>query len=234
MSRKWYDSKSLIMKPHFKTFHILIVLILIGVCLIAGYFYFQYQKTQKLLQNPTLAAQEEVKGLVSKVAAIIELPKDETPTVATISDKNKLKDQPFFINAQNGDKVLIYTNAKKAIIYRPSTNKIIEVGPVNLGSQAPVSPTIASEIKVALYNGTSIVGLTTIVEKDLKSKMDNVSVVIKENAKESYAKTLVIDLSGNQKQNTEKIAQIFGAEMRKLPQTETRPANTDILVILGK
>jgi hypothetical protein len=47
----------------------------------------------------------------------------------------KVKDQPFFKNAKNGDKVLIYTNAKKAILYRPGEKRIIEVGAVNINNQ---------------------------------------------------------------------------------------------------
>ncbi len=218
-----------------KSLQTLGIVIVLAAIAASAYFYFQYQRTQKLLQNPTLAAQEEVKALVTKVATLMELPKDEQPTVATISDKSKLKDQPFFVNAENGDKVLIYTNAKKAIIYRPSTNKIIEVGPVNIGSSAPVTSNAPTEIKVALYNGTNVTGLTATVEKDLKSKMANVNVVAKENASaNTYTKTLVIDLSGTNKENTNKIAQTLGGEVGNLPKGEAKPSNADILVILGK
>ncbi|PIR80160.1 MAG: hypothetical protein COU25_01495, partial [Candidatus Levybacteria bacterium CG10_big_fil_rev_8_21_14_0_10_35_13] len=62
------------------------------------------------------------------------------PTIATITDKSQLSTQPFFNNAVDGDKVLVYANAKKAILYRPSTDKIIEVAPVNITSPS-VSPT---------------------------------------------------------------------------------------------
>ncbi len=103
----------------------------------AAYYVHRYndsQKQVKKLSNPTTAAQLEQSQLIAKIGALTDLPKGETPTVATVTDISKLKDQAFFANAQNGDKVLIYTKAKKAYLYRPSTNKIINIAPVNLGS----------------------------------------------------------------------------------------------------
>lgn len=80
-------------------------------------------------------SQVEADKLISEVSLLIALPTDEKPTVATVTDLEKVKDQPFFKNAKNGDKVLIYTNAKKAILYRPSEKRIIEVGAVNINNQ---------------------------------------------------------------------------------------------------
>ena len=45
----------------------------------------------------------------------------------------KLGDQAFFSKAQKDDRVVIYAQAKKAILYRPSTKKIVEVAPLNIG-----------------------------------------------------------------------------------------------------
>lgn len=81
-------------------------------------------------------AQAEVDMLISEVGKLIALPTDEKPTVATITDAEKLKEQLFFKNAMKDDKVLIYTKAKKAILYRPSEKKVVEVGAVNI-NQAP-------------------------------------------------------------------------------------------------
>lgn len=72
--------------------------------------------------------------LVIAVGKLAQLPVDEKPTVATVMDATKLKGQAFFAKAANGDKVLIFTQAQKAYLYRPSTNKIIEIAPFNLGS----------------------------------------------------------------------------------------------------
>lgn len=82
-----------------------------------------------------LNSRKEVENLVAEVGKIIALPQGEVPTIATVTDLEKVKDQAFFANAQNGDKVLIYTNARKAILYRPSEKRIIEVGIVNVQKQ---------------------------------------------------------------------------------------------------
>lgn len=90
--------------------------------------------------DPQKAAAAEVQKLVATVGQLILLP-SETPTVATVVDPAQLKDQAFFTNAVKGDKLLIYTNAKKAILYDPAQNKIIEVAPINIGNTpAPVAP----------------------------------------------------------------------------------------------
>lgn len=60
------------------------------------------------------------------------LPIGEIPTVATVSEPEKLKNQEFFKDAKKGDKVLIYTNARKAILYDPLADKIITIAPVSL------------------------------------------------------------------------------------------------------
>jgi hypothetical protein len=95
-------------------------------------------KQVKILQNPDLVAQTEVKKVVEAVGKLMILP-DETPTVATVSDPDKLKNQPFFVQAQAGDKVLIYASASKVILWRPSINKILEISPLNINSSQTVS-----------------------------------------------------------------------------------------------
>lgn len=123
-----------------KMFVIILVLLLIGAG-VGGtyYFYDKYQKAQFALDNPELTAKTEVDILTGKLGKLIELPTDEEPSVATVLDKEKLKDQGFFVKAENGDKVVIYSKSRKAILYRESMNKIIEVAPIDL-SQPESSP----------------------------------------------------------------------------------------------
>lgn len=68
--------------------------------------------------------------VIRKVSMMVELPKDENPTVATVSNIETLKDQPFFEKASLGDKVLIYSVSGKVILYSPSRDIILNVSPL--------------------------------------------------------------------------------------------------------
>lgn len=107
---------------------IIIILSLMLILALGALGYFVWSTN-----NPQRAAQDELKDVVAKVEKLMVLPEGETPTLATVADPEKLKDQKFFQNAKTGDKVLIYANSQKAILYNPSSNKIVEVAPINLG-----------------------------------------------------------------------------------------------------
>lgn len=97
----------------------------------AAFFLFKFIE---LKQNPAKEIDKQTKDLVYRVSKLVVLPQNEVPTIATVNDPEKLKDQLFFVNAKKGYKILIYTNAKKAILYDPIENKIIEIAPINLGA----------------------------------------------------------------------------------------------------
>lgn len=91
-----------------------------------------------LVKGPSILQKEEDE-LVAKVGSLIALPENEDPVVATVSDKEQLQGQAFFENAIDGDKVLIYADAGKVVLYRPSEKRVVEVGTVNIQNQeAPV------------------------------------------------------------------------------------------------
>ena len=117
----------------------LLVVILAATTGFFAYKYHQANQQAKLLANPKAAASAQIDDLVAKVGKLVVLPTGEKPTVATVTDISKLQGQAFFAPAQNGDKVLIYTQAKKAVLYRPSENKVIEIAPLNIGSSNTTS-----------------------------------------------------------------------------------------------
>ena len=126
----------------------ILVLLLIGMSAAAFYF---YQKTIALKGDQSssdVTVQKEAEDLVARVGKLIILPEGEIPTVATVNDPEKLKGQPFFAKAKVGDKVLLYQNARKAYLYDPVNNKVLEVAPISLGTETGaqgVSTTSESE-----------------------------------------------------------------------------------------
>lgn len=111
-------------------------ILVVAVVAAGGLAYYFYDQAAAIKKDPNKIAREETANLVAQVGKLIVLPEGETPTVATVSDPEKLKDQPFFSKAKTGDKVLIYTNAKKALLYDVENKKIVEVAPINIGAPA--------------------------------------------------------------------------------------------------
>lgn len=123
------------------------IIILVG----AGVFtVVKYQESQKeverLSDNSIAVGEKEFESILEMVGKHIVLPEGENPTIATVSDVDKLKEtQPFFNNAENGYRVLVYQEAKKAYLYDPKEDKIVDVGTVNLENEDIGSETTDKE-----------------------------------------------------------------------------------------
>lgn len=74
--------------------------------------------------------EKEVAALVKDISVHAIMP-EETPVVFTVTDVEALvKEQQFFAGAVNGDKLLIFPQAVKAVIYSPDRDIIVNMGPV--------------------------------------------------------------------------------------------------------
>jgi len=115
----------------------IVVLALLALAGFAGYTYYQKGNTSAPgKQDDT----KEIASLVKKIGRLIVLPTGEQPVLATVKDAASLKaQQPFFAGAENGDKLLIYTEARKAFLYSEKTGKLINVGPVMNDDSAPTA-----------------------------------------------------------------------------------------------
>lgn len=74
---------------------------------------------QKPTPNPEIVTMKDT------VKNVMELPDDEEPVIATITDPEQLKGQDFFENAKVGDKILMYKEKKLAVLYRMESGEII-------------------------------------------------------------------------------------------------------------
>lgn len=118
------------------------ILLVCGIVVFAGlaaYSFWMYYSSQQELAR---VQQKTVQARGGDAATIIASVKDhmvlpnETPTVTTVTNADAVRSQPFYANAQNGDRVLVFKT--RAILYRPSIDRIIEVGYI---IPTPGSPT---------------------------------------------------------------------------------------------
>lgn len=238
---------------------------LLGLLLVAAagtsiYFYSRSENLESQLGDSSLAVKKEAEDLLGKVGKLMELPADEYPTIATVSDPEKLQSQAFFAKAQTGDRVIVYAQARKIILYRPSSNKIVDVGSVNMENTTPegvvagtnttnsappeqkaVQETLPEpkkspeKLKVAIYNGSQTVGLGKTKADELKSKFDFVDVVLVSNAnKGDYTSTYVVDVKETENASATQIAEALSGQLSGLPEGEESPADADIIIILGE
>lgn len=97
-----------------------------------GFRYWQYfHSPEAVFQREAKTYEEDWNEMMGNAKKQLALPKDEVPTVATVSDKQSLDTQPFFKKAENGDKILLYKKSKEVYLYRPSLKKIISKSKLN-------------------------------------------------------------------------------------------------------
>ncbi len=232
---------------------ILGVVIILAIFAGAGglYAYLYFQKDASPSNQNAQLTSEQIENLVNEVERLVVLPEGETPTVATVTDVEKLVEQPFFKTAENGDKVLLYGSTKEAILYRPSIGKIIRIAPINSTDIATPSPSLAPEtvvsgtptvtpsvqkIKVAIFNSTKEAGLARKAGALLDK--DKYEVVATSNAVGEYSQTTISKVSGSSVTESElkKIVGIMSsvkAQVKTLPTGESVPTGAEVVVILG-
>lgn len=220
-----------------------IIILIIGLLILGSGGFLIYKSG--LLEKTGLIKKEknEVEVIMKRISQVFLLP-SEIPTVAIISDKEKLSGQAFFDKAENGDKLLLFTNSNLAILYRDSIGKIIEISQISVANNPAieavptVTPTTMVEkedvkIKIALYNGSQKVGQTTKFEKEILDKIGDFEVVKKADAKNNYENSLVVDVSGNYSEVAKSLAEKIGGEIALLPEGEIN-IETDLLIIIGE
>ncbi len=140
----------------------LLLLSYVIVAIVVWHIQLQFSNSPERQQE---LARQEVQAVVDQLKEIMIIPENEFPQMATVDNAPELaKTQDFFASVQNGDKILIYLQNKKAIIYRPSTEKIVNIGPVvtdnnqSTAQQKPITKveTSASSTKAVSNNKSTL------------------------------------------------------------------------------
>jgi len=221
----------------------IIVLILVVIIIVAGVlFILQYQQTKKqidYLSSPDSRKEmneKDIERLLEKVRKHMLLPEEE-PMIATITDVEALKkDQSFYKDAKNGDKVIIFST--KAILYDVENDIIVNVGPVYMKNQDQGQNTNPEEeeenktevLTIEVRNGSMVVGSARALGDNLDA-MEEYEVITVDNAVNSeYAQTVIINLSDKDVSALEK--EIGVTAITTLPADEV-DSRADVLIIIG-
>lgn len=109
------------------------VLVVVLVLVVSGFIYNYLDTKNKLslLESNSSATTSQDNEIVQKIRKYFDLPNEE-PEVKTVGDTSQLSKDEFFTRAKKGDKVIVFKQAKRAMLFRPSTGKVIEYTVVNL------------------------------------------------------------------------------------------------------
>lgn len=92
--------------------------------------------------------QSEASRYHNEISKYVELPAEETPTVLNVSDAAEVKkDNAALTDIKNGDKMLFFTKARKLVVYRPSTKKVVAVVSLAVSANGVGSSQTQSQIQ---------------------------------------------------------------------------------------
>lgn len=94
---------------------------------------------EELRQSTQNSGQKVAEEVLNKVRQHIDVPNDPAPTVATITDVEKLQaNNDFYKAAKNGDNLII--TEKRAILYDAQRDIVLDVVPVRVTQTASPTP----------------------------------------------------------------------------------------------
>lgn len=199
-----------------------LVVIICALAAFGGVYFKKYQDLKNNPADPTQLAQAQNDKTIEEVAKLYKLPEGEEPTIFTVVDTEKLREQyPALSSAEQDDKVLLYTEAKIAIVYRPKDNKVVSVVNVTISQKVAVRIVGAQALRDATKQTLS--QLADVIE--LKGEVD---------AKTAPTVTTVVDLSGKQGELAKQIsAALSGSTVGSLPAGEDVPTDVEIVIVVG-
>ena len=74
-------------------------------------------------------AEKEDIIILKNISKYVVLPEEE-PTIAKVINIDRLKDEPFFKNAKNGDTMFVFIKSDKVILYSVIMGKVINIGSI--------------------------------------------------------------------------------------------------------
>lgn len=98
----------------------LLILILI---IVSVFLWYEYSQAKQKLNTTSVSYNQQ---LTLQLSRLIQIPNTK-PVILTLKNANNVKKIAFYSSAKNGDIVFEWTKDNEYILYRPSTNKIINI-----------------------------------------------------------------------------------------------------------
>lgn len=179
----------------------------------SGIFVYQANRTPKNLAD---------NAIITHVNKVLTIEGDANPVILTVEDESKANQaQPFLDIAVNGDKVLLYYKAKKAVLFRPSSGEI-----VRQGSFTP--PNAKIFIRKGAADNSKV--------SELEAKLDQVKeieVVSQDNSpKSDYTGLILVSVTDRYDEKLRELEAVLGVKTVRIPPGETFP-DADIMIIVG-
>lgn len=112
---------------------LIILLVLVSLAGIGASIFF-YSKYQTATKDESDARQQT--AVVQSLRETIELPQED-PAIVTVTDKSKLTNKVLAERVQNQDTLFIFEQAKRLIIYRSESGKVIDMLTFNSQADLP-------------------------------------------------------------------------------------------------
>jgi hypothetical protein len=229
------------------SFCIILVLAVSGI----GWYMLTNKKTDE--KTPAATQKSATDILISKIGEKISLPTGETPQIIDIDSPESLSGDPFFDKSAAGDKALIYTESGFAVLFRPSTEEVVNStkniaalsdssssldSSGNSSSQTGSTTEPKTAPRITFLNATSVNGLATLTENTLKTSKIDFTTSTKGNAvNKASSGTIVVDLSGKFAKTSSEIAGILSGKVAtSLPSGESSSLkdSADIVIFIAK
>ncbi|MEI8232950.1 MAG: LytR C-terminal domain-containing protein [bacterium] len=221
----------------------IVITIVIGIVMFARQYLSLYLRARELKQTPakTQELQQKIaKKLMGEVNKIMESPLDELPTVVTVTDSTNLAKDPFFEKAKNGDKVLIYSKAGKAVLYDPKRHEILAFTTISLGNQnsnptpSPTTTPTPAPARVAIRNGSGTVGAGAKAKELIVKTIPGSTIVsVRDATLSDYTESIVVVLDDKSTNTADQLSELVKGKVDSLPTGELAPSDTDVLIIIG-
>lgn len=194
------------------------VIVIAALATTSVFFFKQYDNLKK---DQSLTTEQRNQQTIDEINKVYQLPKDETPTIAVVTDEQKFKDQyPVFTDVKKDDVLLIYRDASLAVLYRPSDKKIL------------ATPTVKIPLGIQLIGQDE--AKLAAVENTLNEKVsEDAKVIAKTDGTTPQVGITVVDVNGKKSEAAKQLAELLGGTVGKLPAGESANEGVDIVILVG-